>query len=240
MLITFRLTWGPLDVVLCDVSLRTMKPWFRWWSKAGVQQWDTCQEPTGLLWIGCLTGWMWIPRFKLGTSISNINSQTYWPKVISHVTNGTIFFNCSTSTISALSAALRISALLAAPKRWRRGCKNKKKKTGLLRNQSRRRWTWHQLSRQVPHPWTIRLRRKDRGYWKHLQGNLTRGQEEIQNFDAASSSSRKAERCIPWRVDGWSSGETCRDMKVRNYESFLNPNHVAIMRKKWQGNLLNP
>ena len=56
-----------------------------------------------------------------------------------------------------------------------------KEETGLWRNQSPWRWTWLQLSRQVSHPWTIRLRQKARGYSKHLQENLTRGQEEIQN-----------------------------------------------------------
>ena len=110
-----------------------------------------------------LIGLIWIQRFKLGTSTPNINSQTYWPKVISHVMSGTIFFICSTSAISALFAALRISAWVAAPTRWRRRCKNKKKKTGLWQNQSPQQWTWRQLFRQVPRPWTIRLRRKTPG-----------------------------------------------------------------------------
>ena len=42
---------------------------------------------------------------------TNINSQTFWPKGISHVTNATIFFICLISTISAPLAALRISAV---------------------------------------------------------------------------------------------------------------------------------
>ena len=41
--------------------------------------------------------------------------------------SGTIFFICLTSAISALSAALRISAWPAAPQRWRKGCKNRRK-----------------------------------------------------------------------------------------------------------------
>ena len=56
------------------------------------------------------------------------NLQTFWPEAISHVTNGTIFFICSTSVISAPLVAQRKPAWLAAPKRWRRGCRNKKKK----------------------------------------------------------------------------------------------------------------
>ena len=111
-----------------------------------------CQEPTELLLIGCLTGLTWIPRFKLGTSTTNISLQTYWRKEIPHAMSGTIFLICSTSAISALSAVPRISAWSAAPKRWRRGCKNTKKITGLWQNQGQRRWTWPSLSRQVPHP----------------------------------------------------------------------------------------
>ena len=43
--------------------------------------------------------------------------------------SGTIFSTCVTSTISAQFAALRISALPAAQKRWRNGCnKNTEKK----------------------------------------------------------------------------------------------------------------
>ena len=51
---------------------------------------------------------------------SNTNSQTYWQKEISHAMSGTIFFTCLTFAISALSAALRISAWPAAPGRWGR------------------------------------------------------------------------------------------------------------------------
>ena len=55
--------------------------------------------------------------------------------------SGTIFFICLTSAISAFSAALRISAWPAAPKRWRKGCKSRKKRTESWQSQKRR-WTW--------------------------------------------------------------------------------------------------
>ena len=67
-------------------------------------------EPTELLLIGCLTDLIRIPKFKLGMSTPNTRLQTFWVKDTSHVTNGLIFSVCSTSTISALSAAPRISA----------------------------------------------------------------------------------------------------------------------------------
>ena len=82
-----------------------------------------------------------------------------------------------------------------------------KKKSGLWQNQSTRRWTWLQLSRQVPHPWTIRFRQKARRYSKHLQGKP--GKKKFKTRRSVEFS-RKAERCILWRVNGWSSAETCR------------------------------
>ena len=97
--------------------------------------------------------------------------------------SGTIFFFCSTTAIPALSVVLKISAWPTAPKRGRRGCKNKKKMTGLWRNSGQRRWTWPSLSRQVLHLWTVGLRRRAWGYSKpqvgrlSVQGNLT--QKEI-------------------------------------------------------------
>ena len=39
-----------------------------------------CQEPTELLWIGCLTGLTLILKFKFDTLIPNINSQTFLTK----------------------------------------------------------------------------------------------------------------------------------------------------------------
>ena len=46
--------------------------------------------PTELLWIGCLTGLILIPKFRFDTVIPNINSRTCWAKVVLHVMNGTI------------------------------------------------------------------------------------------------------------------------------------------------------
>ena len=102
----------------------------------------------------------------------------------------TIFFICLTSAISAYFAALGISAWPAALKRWRKGCRNRQERTGSWQSESRRRWIWPSLSRQVLRLCRIRLRRKAWGYSKHpvekigqVQGNLTQ-----KNQDAASSS----------------------------------------------------
>ena len=75
-----------------------------------------------------------------GMSTTNTHSQTYWQRAISHVMSGTIFFTCLTSAISAYFAALRISALPAALKQWRKGCNKRMEKRELWQSQNRR-WT---------------------------------------------------------------------------------------------------
>ena len=50
-----------------------------------------------------------LDKSKFVTLTPNTNSQTFWPKGISHVMSGTIFFICSISVISAILAAPRIS-----------------------------------------------------------------------------------------------------------------------------------
>ena len=84
-------------------------------------------------------------------------------------------------------AAIRMSALSAALKRWRKGCKKKEKKIGSWQSQSRR-WTWLSLPRQVLRLCRIRLRRNAWGYSKHhpveqigqVQGNLTQNNSSVQ------------------------------------------------------------
>ena len=66
------------------------------------------------------------------------NSQTYWQRAISHVMSRTIFSICVTSAISGKFAALRISALPAAQKRWRTGSNKDTEKRELWQSRSRR------------------------------------------------------------------------------------------------------
>ena len=168
------------------------------------------QGPTELLWIGCLTELIWILKFKSSVSTPNTNLQTYWQEGISHATSGTIFFICLISAISFLSAALRISAWPAAPKRWWKGCKNRKERTGSWQSRSRRRWTWPSLSRQVLRLWTVRLRRKALGYPKHPLEQTGQGQGKLDARDRCSVEfSRMAKRCI----SGWKYRETCLDRR---------------------------
>ena len=83
----------------------------------------------------------------------------------------------------------------------------------------------------VPFQRKIRLHQKAREYSEHLQGNLTRARK-IQN-PTQRRVFKEGWNMLILAVDGW---ETCRD---RNHGTFLNLNHGAFMRKKWQGNLLH-
>ena len=89
-----------------------MRRQLKWLSKTEVPQWDMFQEPTGLLWIGCLTEIILILKLKFDTLTTR---KTSWPRVISHVTNGTIVNICSTSSIPALLAGAKNSSLTSWP-----------------------------------------------------------------------------------------------------------------------------
>ena len=100
-------TWNLLVVVPCFTLLKIMKQWSRWSSKAGFQRWDTCPEPTELPWIGCSTGFIFIPRYTSNMLTPNTNLLTCSPKETSHVTSGITWFACSMVAISVQQAALQ-------------------------------------------------------------------------------------------------------------------------------------
>ena len=60
------------------------------------------QNPTELLLIGYSIESIWSPKSKSNTLTPKTNSQTYWPREISHVMNGIIFCVCLTFAISVL------------------------------------------------------------------------------------------------------------------------------------------
>ena len=102
----------------------------------------------------------------------------------------------------------------------------------LWQNYSLWRWTWLPLSRQIPHPWAIRLRRRARGYAKHLQGNLTRGPEEISNPTQrrALKESWEIHTLACWWLK--QRRNLTRQMKVRIMGNFSILNPGAIHRKE--------
>ena len=134
----------------------------RWLSKVEVPQWGTFSRThrVALYWL--------FDRISLDAKIQIHFIDSKHQQIADIVTKGN--FTVMSGTISSFVEHLPFHFSLL--QRRRQDC-------GISKTQQR--WTWLQLSRQVPPPWTIRLRRKARRYSNHLQGNLTRGQEEIQN-----------------------------------------------------------
>ena len=64
-------------------------------------------EPTELLLISCLIESIWTSKSKSNTLTPKTNSQTYWPREISHVMDGIISCVCSTLAISVQSIVVK-------------------------------------------------------------------------------------------------------------------------------------
>ena len=75
--------FGEMPFIFLSITKQSLKLS----SREEVQQWDT-------LLTGCFTESIWIQRFKSHMSTPNDNSQTYWPRALSHVMSGTIFSIC--------------------------------------------------------------------------------------------------------------------------------------------------
>ena len=152
-------------------------------------------------------------------------------KVISHVTNGTIFFICWTSTISALLAALRNPAWQAAPKRWRRGCKNRREKKKLWQNRNPQRWTCLHMFRQVPHRQKSPIASKGPGILV-ASGKLESRMRRNSKSDAASSAQARLQDAC-WRVDGTQQWWNLSQQR-KNQEMWIFPNLKPGVFKKTQ------
>ena len=100
----FPQTWNLLVLVWCSAFLKIMKQWSKWSSKAEVQRWDTCHEPTELRLIVYLTESTWTHKSKSNMLTPKARSQTHWQRAISHVMSGTLFSICSISAFSAQQA----------------------------------------------------------------------------------------------------------------------------------------
>ena len=124
------------------------------------------------------------------------STRRHFDKEISHAMSGTIFFICSSSAISALSAAPRVSAWLAAPKGWRKGCRSKKEKNRVVANSMP---TTMNLTSSVaassssvnnPIAWRSLGILKASSRLVGLSGKLDANANQNSNPDAASSSQR--------------------------------------------------
>ena len=131
-----------LKASLSCTSLKITKQWSKWSSKAEVQRWDTYQEPTELRLICYLTESIWTPRSKSNMLTPKTNSRTCWPKVVLHVMNGTIFFDCWTSWISRCFPAAIFFQTESRVSCSRELRKARLKKVRQWRNRDR--WIWCQ------------------------------------------------------------------------------------------------
>ena len=89
-------------------------------------------------------------KIQVPRMIPNINSQTFWSKAISHVTNGIIFFICSTSVISALLVALRIPPWLSRTKKMAKRVQEQKDEERIVAKSRPTAMNLSQLFRQDP------------------------------------------------------------------------------------------
>ena len=93
-------------------------------------------EPTELPLIGCSMESIWTPKSKSNTLTPKTNSQTYWPREISHVMNGIIFCVCLTLVISVLPIVLK----------W---CRKERKKIQVKKESQQKRSQWWIHSRDA-------------------------------------------------------------------------------------------
>ena len=107
--ITLLQTHTLLKVSLSCTFLRITKLWSRWSLRAEVQQWDTCQEPTELRLSCYFTESIWTSKSTSNMLTPKTNSRTCWQKVVLHVMNWTILFDCWTLWISRCFPAFFLS-----------------------------------------------------------------------------------------------------------------------------------
>ena len=92
-----------------------------------------------------------------------------------------------------------------------RECSNRREKNELWQNQNLQRWTYLHMFRQLPQA------RKFRCIWKprdtHSYRETWKQDEKKFEIRRSVEFSSEAARCIPWRVDGQSNGETCRNKR---------------------------
>ena len=188
-----------------------------------------CQEPTELLWIGCLTGLTWTPRFKSGTSTPKTNSQTFWPKVISH----TWRMERSSSFVQhqPFQLTLRLSESQFEQLRQNGGeedprTKGRRLDCGEIEDHSNEpdfncldEFDLRESSDCVRKPGDSQSIKRET--WRE-------GKQKFKTRRSVEFS-----RCILWRIDGQSHGETCRNRR-RSQGMWTFPNLV----KKWLGDPL--
>ena len=158
---------------------------------------NTFQEPTELIWIGCLIGLNLDPKIQ----IRHIDTKH---QLADMMTKG----NFTRDEWNNLVHLFNISH--SALKRWRRGCKRTTKRRQdccKIKAHSNEpdvncldKFLIRETSDCVEKPGDTQSI-----YWETWR----EGKKKFKTRRSVEFS-RKAARCIPWRVDGRSSGEACR------------------------------
>ena len=143
------------------------------------------------------------------------------------MTNGTIFFICSTSAISALLAALRIPASKAAPKRWRKGCWcEREKKCGKIEIYS------DELVFSCSDKFSIREKSdciKKSGD-THSYGETRKQDEKKFKIRRSVEFSSATARCVPL-AGKWTQPRGNLSLQQRNQEMWTFPNLKLGVKK---------
>ena len=170
-------------------------------------------EPTELLLIGYLMESIWTPKSKSNTLAPKTNSQTYWPREISHVMNGIIFCVCSTSAVSVLLIVLK----------W---CRKERKKIEVKRESQQNRNQWWIWSRDVVLPSTAS---ESPGKTRHESQSPLSLQTEKYDRTVRPVVYAHSSSYSEWNVDKtWSSQEWKSDelMEDRTVRPVVNPQHM--------------
>ena len=225
MLTVCRRTRSFLDLVPCCTSLRITKLWLKWSSKAEVQQWNVFSEPTELLLIGCLTELIWTPKSKSSIDTKHQLADVLFEVKFTHDEWNNVLYLFNIRHFSSLCHSQNFSLTSC-----RKGCKNRKERTGSWQSQSRRRWTWPSLSRQVLRLWTVRLRRKAQDTQSALSNRWVMYRE---TWGKRSQSRRSVELILKNGREcmcGRKYRETCRTRISRNSRKLRRFGN----RKQWR------
>ena len=145
----------------------------------------------------------------LYTLIPNIHSQTFWPKVISHVTNGTIFLHLFNIRHFSSTCCAKNSSLIRCLKTMAKRMQEQERENRIVAKSKPT--TVNLSSRVLTSSASAKspIASQSKGILTATRKPESRTRRNSES-DAASSFSSPTERCILWRVNGHSHGETCR------------------------------
>ena len=187
-----------------------------------------CQEPTELLWIGCLTGLISILKNRFGTLIPNINSQTFSTKCnFTRDEWNTLLHLFNISHFSS-TCCVKNSSLISCPNTMAKRMQEQKGERSVAISKS----TATNLSSHVP---TSSLSAKSPIASQSpgilvATGKPCKQDERKLRIRRSVQFSSATERCILWLADRQSHGENLSQQK-RNQGMRTFPNLKLGVKK---------